>query len=127
MAWLPHGERGSRERGPLVLAPPRPAAPRLTAGSAGAGSLPRAREGLKLVPANPSPEEGEDGIEEQGPPDDKVVYPSPVVRIESQLEERQAGVGASSGPEGATAAWIGGRGRAGGTAHPDSTAAQTPT
>ena len=49
---------------------------------------PQDREYPELLPDNPSPEEGEDDVEQQRPPDDKVVYPRPVVRVERQLKHR---------------------------------------
>ena len=38
----------------------------------------------------PSPEQGEGNVEEQRPPDDKVVDPSPVVRVQCELQEKGA-------------------------------------
>lgn len=45
--------------------------------------------GVGVLPDNPSPEQGEDNVEEQRPPDDKVVYPSPVVCVQCKLQERE--------------------------------------
>lgn len=52
--------------------------------------------GLRFLPDNPSPEQGEDNVEEQRPPDDKVVYPSPVVCVQCELQEKEVTIPLSS-------------------------------
>lgn len=46
--------------------------------------------GSEFLPDNPSPEQGEGNVEEQRPPDDKMVDPSPVVRVQCELQEKGA-------------------------------------
>lgn len=39
------------------------------------------------LPDDASPEEGEDHVEKQGAPDDKVIDPGPVVRVQGELQQ----------------------------------------
>lgn len=49
--------------------------------------------GLLSLPDDPAPEQREDHEEDQRAPDDEVVDPSPIMRVEGQLQERDQGGG----------------------------------